>query len=523
MCSSTYNDKTAKLDDAYLDDLLTRLNTALVEQKGEVLTRDSLRATLRADAESTAAPKGGPADNRPQTLSASPDATTTDKALAANAAPTVKYPRDQEVSDKPEPGEFWPLAPANWEEMKFSAEGAEELALKCLMNRGSTSGREIADHIAVSFGLLSEVLGELKNRRLLVHRGSAQLGDYIYQLTDSGAELAARYSAQCGYDGPAPITLQDYVESVEAQSIHKYPPSYAEISSVFSDLVLNEGILDQVGQAIRAGYGFFLYGDSGNGKTSLAERVSRAFGKTIWIPRSMNIEGSIIRLFDPCNHIEVPPENKDGLYDQLKIDRRWVRIRRPTILVGGELTMERLEIRPGIAPGVSEAPLQLKSNGGTLVIDDFGRQRMKAEELLNRWIVPLDRRYDILNLPNGKAIQVPFDQLLIFSTNMEPHDLADEAFLRRIPYKIQMVNPTEAEFRELFKREAARHGIAYDDGALDQLIKTHYVDTGRPLRCCHARDLLRQVKHYCEFKGYPPEMATKHIEVAVRNYFGVIK
>jgi predicted ATPase with chaperone activity len=523
MCSSTYHDKAAKLDDAYLDDLLARLNSALVEQKGGGLTRDSLRATLSAGAEPDTDPTAGGADpNRPTGAVARPQPTDSDE-WQAPAALSAQYSLDYEVSDKPQPGEFWPLAPANWEEMKFTPEGAEELVLKCLMNRGSVSGREIADHIAVSFGLLSDVLGTLKARRLLVHRGAAQLGDYLYQLTDSGAETAARYATHCGYDGPAPITLQDYITSVEAQSIHKYPPTFAEIARVFNDLVLSENILDQVGQAIRAGYGFFLYGDSGNGKTSLAERVSRAFGKTIWIPRSLNIEGSIIRMFDPCNHIEVPPENKDGLYDQLKIDRRWVRIRRPTILVGGELTMDRLEIRSGIAPGVNEAPLQLKSNGGTLVIDDFGRQRMKAEDLLNRWIVPLDRRYDILNLPNGKAIQVPFDQLLIFSTNMEPHELADEAFLRRIPYKIQMVDPSEDEFRELFKREAARHGMEYDDRVVDKLIRTHYVEAGRPLRCCHARDLLRQIKHYCEFKGYPLEMATRHIDIAVRNYFGVVK
>ncbi|MEX0678822.1 MAG: AAA family ATPase, partial [Pirellulales bacterium] len=422
----------------------------------------------------------------------------------------------------PEAGEFWPLAPPNWEEMKFTPEGTEELVLKCLVNRGSASGREIADHIAVSFGLLSEVLEGLKARRLLVLRGAAQLGDYIYQLTADGMETAKRYASQCAYDGPAPITLGDYIDSVEAQSIHNHPPTFPEISKVFEDLVLSENILDQVGQAIRAGYGFFLYGDSGNGKTSIAERVSRAFGKTIWIPRSLNIEGSIIRLFDPCNHVEVPPENKDGLYDQLKIDRRWVRIRRPTILVGGELTMDRLEIRSGIAPGVNEAPLQLKSNGGTLVVDDFGRQRMTAEELLNRWIVPLDRRYDTLNLPNGKAIQVPFDQLLIFSTNMEPHDLADEAFLRRIPYKIRVVDPTESDFRLLFQREAALHGIEYNEQCIDELIKTHYVETGRPLRCCHARDLLRQIRHYCQFKGYPVEMTTERMNVAVRNYFGAV-
>jgi predicted ATPase with chaperone activity len=488
MSSSAYTDKSANSDDAYLDGLLTRLNSALGDVPGGEVTLESLRQTLAGDP--PAAPAELPAAQR-------------------QSQPAATSPA--EVSSKPAPGEFWPLAPANWKEMKFSPEGAEELALKCLINRGSASGREIADQIAVSFGLLSEVLAAMKDRRLLVHRGSAQLGDYLYQLTESGMETAHRYATQCAYDGPAPITLEDYIASVEQQSIHRHPPTYDEISQVFEDLVLNEGVLEQVGQAIRAGFGFFLYGESGNGKTSVAERVSRAFGNTIWIPRSLNIEGSIIRLFDPCNHVEVPPENKDGLYDQLKIDRRWVRIRRPTILVGGELTMDRLEIRSGMAPGVNEAPLQLKSNGGTLVIDDFGRQRMSADELLNRWIVPLDRRYDILNLPNGKAIQVPFDQLLIFSTNMQPSDLADEAFLRRIPYKIQITDPSESEFRLLLQREASLNEIKYDEPTIDALIQTHYVEAGRPFRCCHARDLLRQIRHYCEFKA-----------IAVRNYFGAI-
>ncbi len=510
MCSSAYKDKSTKWDDAYLDDLLIRLNSALGERQGGGLTLDSLRQTLASGQPSGATdlPDGAGRDN-PNTAAADRE--------SQPAAPT-----DPEVTSKPEPGEFWPLAPAGWEEMKFTPEDTEELVLKCLMNRGSASGREIADHIAVPFGLLNEVLGVLKGRRLLVHRGAAELGDYLYQLTESGMESAKRYAVQCGYDGTAPITLEEYVASVERQSIHKNPPTFDEIAHVFDDLVLDENVLDQVGQAIHAGYGFFLYGESGNGKTSVAERISRAFGKTIWIPRSLNIEGSIIRLYDPCNHVEVVPENKDGLFDQLNIDRRWVCIRRPTILVGGELTLDRLEIRSGIAAGVNEAPLQLKSNGGTLVIDDFGRQRLSAEELLNRWILPLDRGYDILNLPNGKAIQVPFDLLLIFATNMEPHDLADEAFLRRIPYKIQITDPTESDFRELFRREAAVHEMEYDEHTIDALIETHYVKAGSPFRCCHARDLLRQIRHYCGFKDYPVAMTTERMNIAVRNYFGVI-
>jgi predicted ATPase with chaperone activity len=484
--------------DSYLDDLMARLSDVIVEQgaDGAAARENAARENAAASRRSFQEP-------------------------AAQGAPAEEAP--DAINSDPRPGEFWPLAPADWEAMKTTPEAAEELVLKCLMGRGTLSGRAIADHIAVPFGILCEVLEQLKTDRLVTHRGAAQLGDYLYQPTENGVEAARRYTSQCAYDGAAPITLPEYVESVKSQSIHRHPPTFDDIARVFSDLVLSEVILEQVGQAIRAGHGFFLYGDSGNGKTSIAERVSRAFGQTIWIPRSLSIDGLIIRLFDPCNHVEVPPENKNGLYDQLKIDRRWVRIRRPTILVGGELTMDRLEVRSGAAAGVNEAPLQLKSNCGTLVIDDFGRQRMRAEELLNRWIVPLDRRYDFLNLPNGKAIQVPFDQLLIFSTNMEPHDLADEAFLRRIPYKIRALNPSEEEFRELFRREALRLEIRYDDATIDELIQTHYLAAGRSFRCCHARDLLLQIKHFCEFKGLPLEMSAARFAQAVQNYFAVVQ
>jgi DNA-binding MarR family transcriptional regulator len=494
--------EAAKTDDTYFENLLNRLNNVLSEpRRGESVSGEATGVGLADEASEISQAILDAVSGMRAEETAALDRTTSKAPPRSEVQPLAS---DMDVSSSPAPGEFWPLAPADWAEMKLTPSAAEELSLKCLMNRGAASGREIADQIAVPFGMLSTLLNQLKANRLVVHRGSAQLGDYVYQLSESGMEAAARYSQQCAYDGAAPITLQDYVDSVAQQSIHRHPPTF------------------QVGQAIRAGYGFFLYGESGNGKTSLAERVSRAFGNTIWIPRSLTIEGTIIRLFDPCNHVEVPPENKDGLYDQLKIDRRWVRIRRPTILVGGELTMDRLEIRPGTAPGVNEAPLQLKSNGGTLVIDDFGRQRMEPEELLNRWIVPLDRRYDFLSLSNGKTIQVPFDQLLIFSTNMQPHDLADEAFLRRIPYKIRAVDPTEAQFRELFRREAERVEIPYHEPAIDDLIQKHYVEAGRPFRCCHARDLLRQVKHYCEFKQLPLEMTPERFATAVRNYFAVM-
>jgi len=208
--------------------------------------------------------------------------------------------------------------------------------------------------------------------------------------------------------------------------------------------------------------------------------------------------------------------------DRMQIDRRWVCVERPTLVVGGELTMSQLEITRNTATGISEAPLQIKSNCGTLVIDDFGRQRMSIAELLNRWIVPLDRRYDYLNLPSGKTIQVPFDQLLVFSTNLEPRDLVDEAFLRRIPYKIEVFDPSEHEFRDLFRMYAERFGFEPCEASVDYLIENHYRRAARPFRFCHPRDLLLQVRNYCQYNRLPIVMSPEKFDLAVRNYFAVM-
>jgi predicted ATPase with chaperone activity len=266
----------------------------------------------------------------------------------------------------------------------------------------------------------------------------------------------------------------------------------------------------------------FLYGAPGNGKTSIAERVTRAFGQYLWIPRAIGVDGEIIRMFDPSNHEETPEENTTHLIDNRKIDKRWIRIRRPTIVVGGELTMDNLEVTLNTSTGISEAPMQLKSNCGTLVIDDFGRQKMSTDELLNRWIVPLEKRYDYLNLASGKKIQVPFDQLIIFSTNLEPKDLVDDAFLRRIPYKIEVVDPTADEFRNLFKMMCPVFGFEYVDEAVDYVIEKHYQAINRRFRCCQPRDLLLQVRNFCLFHNLPLELTSEYFDFAVENYFAVM-
>ena len=348
------------------------------------------------------------------------------------------------------------------------------------------------------------------------------MNDFLYQLTDLGRERAKRYWNHCTYFGSAPVSLEDYVASVKAQSLAVQPTTAEHLRQAFGDLMVNQKMLDRLGPAVNSGRGLFLFGASGNGKTSLAERVTRAFGPEIWIPRAIGIDGEIMRLFDPVNHEELPLEGCDGLYDKRKIDRRWVKIRRPTLIVGGELTMSALEVTMNGSTGICEAPLQLKSNCGTLVIDDFGRQRMRIEELLNRWIVPLERRYDFLNMPNGKKIQVPFDQLIIFSTNLEPRELVDEAFLRRIPYKIEVHDPSLEDFKDLFLTLAKSMGFPDRPEAVEHLIQKHYVPTNRPLRYCHPRDILMQIRNYCSYKDKALEITNGYIDMAVENYFAVM-
>jgi predicted ATPase with chaperone activity len=281
-------------------------------------------------------------------------------------------------------------------------------------------------------------------------------------------------------------------------------------------------MLLRLGPAINSGRGMFLFGAAGNGKTSIAERITKAFGQFIWIPRAIGIDGEILRMFDPGLHEETPLPSNEGLLDHRKIDNRWVRIRRPTIVVGGELTMDHLEITLNTSTNVSEAPIQLKSNCGTLVIDDFGRQRMTTDQLLNRWIVPLEKRYDFLNLASGKKIQVPFDQLIVFSTNLEPKDLVDDAFLRRIPYKIEVTDPDESAFRALLKIMAPKLGVEYDESAVDYLLTTHYKAVNRPLRCCQPRDLLLQIRNFCRYTNTPAKMTSATMDFAVENYFAVM-
>ena len=332
-----------------------------------------------------------------------------------------------------------------------------------------------------------------------------------------------RCADRCTYFGAAPVSLEDYTASVKAQSVTRQHPRMEDLRRALGDLVLDDDLLSQIGQAVSAGTGLFLHGAPGNGKTTIAERIVQAFGESIWVPRALSVLGEVIRVYDPSNHVPLGDDRLEPTDEPSWIDQRWVRVRRPTIVVGGELSLQSLEITTNATTGISEAPLQMKANGGILVIDDFGRQRVSIPQLLNRWIVPLEKRYDFLCLANGRKIQVPFDQLIIFATNLHPKDLVDEAFLRRIPYKIDVRDPTEEQFCNLIRRLCQQMGLQYSSQAVAYLLEKHYRDAGRKLRFCHPRDLLRQVSIYCDFQDRPPALSSESIDAAVHNYFAMME
>jgi predicted ATPase with chaperone activity len=417
---------------------------------------------------------------------------------------------------------FQPQEPRTIGDTGLSDALVEELILKYLSGVGSQSGRGIADHLCLPLAVLEDRFVAMRNRQEISPTGAAMFGDHVYRLTDMGRDRAHRALRESAYVGPAPVPLDDYIASVNAQTIAGEKPRKPKLKKAFSDIHVEAEMLEQLGPAINAGKGMFIYGPPGNGKTTIAQRITRCFGQTILIPHAIAEDGRIIKLYDASCH-QIVRSSTESLLRAAEFDRRWVRIQRPTVVVGGELTMENLELKHDPVSNVSEASLQLKSNCGCLLIDDFGRQRINPTELLNRWIIPLENRIDFLTMSNGKKIQVPFEQLIIFSTNLEPHDLADDAFLRRIPFKIEIGAPSIEEFHLLFQIFAEKRGLECPREMVDYLIETHYRACPRPLRRCHARDLLDQIIHYCDYNDLPAVVTPRYLDHAVKNYFTAMK
>ncbi|MGO8753205.1 MAG: AAA family ATPase [Thermoguttaceae bacterium] len=417
---------------------------------------------------------------------------------------------------------FLPTEPQSLHETGLEEPFLEAMVCKSLLVHGGSSGRSLAAGLCLPFTLVELVLGRLRSLALVTHRSSAPLNDYVYILTEEEHRRAQSYRRDCAYVGPAPVPLADYVTSVESQAIVDEPIRRADLIDAFHDVSIAPTLLDLLGPAVNSATGIFLYGAPGNGKSTLAHRITSCFGQEIWLPHAFFLGQEIVKVYDPAYHHE-SSEGMEGVVAGLSYDRRWVRVRRPTVVVGGELDMDSLEIRHDPVTNLSEAPLQLKSNCGCLLIDDFGRQRVAPEDLLNRWIIPLENRHDFLTLGTGRKIKVPFEQLIIFSTNLDPADLVDEAFLRRIPYRIEIGDPSEEEFHDLFQLTADRTGCRYQPEAVEYLLEKYYRAGHRPLRRCHPRDILFQIRNYCTYYDLPFEVLPQYLDHVARSFFTEVR
>jgi predicted ATPase with chaperone activity len=414
---------------------------------------------------------------------------------------------------------FSPKSPETLEQTGLKDIFLEDLICKILQAHGSLTGQEIAKILGLPAKVFTDLLYSLKQRLILAYQSTSGLNDFYYVLTETGRQKALLAREQSNYVGTAPVPFADYLASIEQQSITNEHPGREELEHAFTGLVLPKDFHSLIGPAVNSARGIFIYGDPGNGKTEVATRVAKCFAETIYIPKTLIIEGQLIQLYDPQCHTLVAIDD-DPL--QNKIDRRWLKIERPAVVVGGEMNLESLEIGYNAQTKICEASLQLKGNSGIFVIDDFGRQRVGPEKLLNRWILPLEKRIDYLTLPSGNKILVPFNALLVFCSNIDPAWTLDEAFLRRIPYKIRMEDPTEEQFISIFTTAAKYLQVPYDANCIEYLLAKYYRGV-RPMRGCHPRDILQQLVNIAIYEKRPVQMTRTDLDRAILLYFTAIE
>jgi hypothetical protein len=420
----------------------------------------------------------------------------------------------------PEYGSAAPRVPASIEETGLGADAIGQLLVKTLYT-GEATGTTIAGRVCLPYDILEPLVERLRAERLVEVKGANGSGSagYRYALTDLGRDRARLYLEACSYVGPAPVPLHAYIEAISRQQAERGYIQRERLREGFSHLIVGDDVLEQLGPAVNAGRAVFLYGPPGNGKTVIAEGMGRTFGGDMYLPHAIDVDGQLITMFDPINHVSLEVDEESSIFKSAPRDRRWVHIKRPIVTTGGELTLEMLDLTLNPLSHFYDAPLQLKANGGVFVVDDFGRQRVRPQELLNRWIVPLESRVDYLTLHTGKKFQVPFDVLIVFATNLDPSSLADEAFLRRIPYKIPIHDPTLEQFTRIFELNCRQRGLRFHQVMVAYLQRRHYAPQNRPMRACHPRDLLDQVIAMCRYRGHEPVISREMLDSACSAYF----
>jgi len=413
------------------------------------------------------------------------------------------------------------VPPTSIEETGLHPDTLAQLLLKTLV-AGESSGTGLADKLRVPYTVLDALIQHSRVEKLLEVRGAGGTGaaGYRYALTDLGRDRAMQFFDICRYVGPAPVPLAQYNAYTRACMDARPYLDRKTLSGGFEHLVVGTEMLDQLGPAVNSGKALFLYGAPGNGKTVVAEGIGRALGGEMHVPFAVDVDGQIITMFDPVNQQRIaPPAGAQSVIANAALDRRWECIRRPVVVVGGELTLEMLDLTFNPISKFYEAPIQLKANGGVFVVDDFGRQRIPPRDLLNRWIVPLESRVDYLTLHTGRKFEVPFNVFIVFATNLKPESLADEAFLRRIPYKIRAKNPTLDEYCRIFELNCKRRGLTFDAVMVEYLERKYYKPRRLQMRSCHPRDLISQVVDICRYTNREPVITRELLDAACASYF----
>src|SRR5262245_29705702 len=434
---------------------------------------------------------------------------------------------DLEASGVPEA----PSSPETIKEAGLSMGLLTDMILRALYQRGVMLGLDLSRFLCLPFKIVEEGIRFLKDMKLIEVTGGELIGrvSYKFDLTDLGRQRAHSATQQCAYVGPAPVPLDDYVEQTYRQAVTGIACSPDALRGSFSHLVLKEDLFNAIGPAVVSGKSVFIYGPPGNGKTAMARSIGdfmNTSGGSIYVPYAIQAEGGIITIYDPSLHqLDEDLGARDDATDaRIKallntdtVDARWVRIRRPVIVTGGELNLDMLDLRYNAAANFYQAPLHVKANGGVFLIDDFGRQLVSPKELLNRWILPLEDRHDFLTLASGKKFQVPFEQLIIFSTNLDPKDLVDDAFLRRIRHKVEVNAPTGDVYERIFNAMVKRLGMNPCPEAIDYMYERYY-DQGRSPRASDCRDLLEICQSICRFRREPVELSRDLIAEAALSF-----